>query len=602
MASAASPGVSTSFVKLVRLGASFTEIEARGRLPVAHERTVRRLVVELGATAVPALVRQLCGGRVTSAGWAAALLEELAERPDGPRLRVAAALRAAAAEATVNEPARMRVLSLLARIGVELPATVTIPNLFTLRDRSLRELASSLDSAAEVARAADLLVTQLDDDDLLDFCDDFVTREPASAAALLDEMLGRDDVGEQTRGELRRLRAPLAVGPRSHAGRGPGGRPMVQGGRHRDGRHVLVAVTPRPGVPRRYRALVAVIGKAGLLEAVTYQPELTLGALQRNVVAPLRTAGFALRRATLRLAASRIAVAARAARADARKLPSDFYLGRDIVGLTSEHLGAGPPSSHHAALLSRALDLLAAGEQAQARPLLLRYVALRPEDPEGCANLGVCLLGLGAAGEALTHLRRAIWLEPQGSLHFWNLAAAHHARGDLGGCYLALTDYVDRNDTSARAEERQRVAAGFLAEYDRLARVAHTNVDPTLVARADQRYALAAQALADGRFEDAIACFRELVRDVPSYAAAWRDLGAAYLDVDLPAQARRCLAAALALAPADPATRRQLELLGGLRSSPGGRAGRWLHFAPPRGCRGQSRLSAPRKPVSAPGE
>jgi Flp pilus assembly protein TadD len=136
-------------------------------------------------------------------------------------------------------------------------------------------------------------------------------------------------------------------------------------------------------------------------------------------------------------------------------------------------------------MLERAIDLLAAREPAQARPLLERYVAGSPGDPEGHAQLGLCQLGLGDAAGAMHHLGRAAWLDPDQPIYQWNIAAAAHAAGRRGACYLGLCAYADGGDASPGAGERRAIAARFIGEYERLAGLEHPDTPPEALARVD---------------------------------------------------------------------------------------------------------------------
>src|SRR5262249_54555374 len=141
-----------------------------------------------------------------------------------------------------------------------------------------------------------------------------------------------------------------------------------------------------------------------------------------------------------------------------RALPRPFYLGRHLLGLADEHLEGTARASaavDRAAQLDRAILLVAAGEPAQALPVLERYLAEGPEDAEAHAQLGLCRLGLGDAGRALGHLGRAIRLAPEEPLYHWNAAAAAHRAGWMGACYLALEAYCKTRDVAPGAEERR---------------------------------------------------------------------------------------------------------------------------------------------------
>jgi tetratricopeptide (TPR) repeat protein len=538
--------ISYSFVKLQRLELGFDGLCDGTPGRAGHERTLRRLVDQLGATAIPLLLRRLCAANDDEAGWAARLLGQLGERDD-TRPRVTEELRALAQRGEVSALARCRAAALLADIAGEILDHHAAPA--ALRDHSLRELARRLDTAAEVARAADLLAGQLEDHELLDFVDDFAASEPRRAAALLEELLARDDVEEPTRSELRRLRAPL---PRPDApARMPGAYAYV--GAADDGRVAVVAAVRRPGSrPARYRALWCMLAADGTLIRAGYHAELTRSAISRAIVEPAHDAGFALARAALRHGASMVAAGARHALTHGQTVPRDYYLGRDILGLRVEHWPTTRETDEELALLlGRSVDLVALGEYGRARPLLDRYVARRPDDPDARANLGLCLLATGDPAAGLRHLRRAAWLEPHEALHHWNVAAAARAARQPGRCYLALQCYLERDDPRDGAHERARAARAAMTEYERLARLEHPNAEPATAARADALIARGRAHAVSGRVEAAIASFERVVTLVADHRRAWHELGELYLTRSRHADALRCLEAAACLGPLD---------------------------------------------------
>ncbi len=513
-------------------------------------------MAELGCTALPMLLRKLSHADESVSTWAGTLIELIASAPSA-RDRVVRDLRDLANQPNAAPALRARASAVLAELGaVEPPQPTNEVDALALRDRSLRELASCLDSAAEIARAADLLVHQLEEDELLGFLDEFATGEPRRAAALLDEILVRDDVDERTRSELRRLRAPLRQTERQTTHVRRRARPLVRIARHDDGRELVLCVLRRPQVrPVRYRVLWCVSDGSGVMLDADYKAEVTGGAIERDMLEPLRGDGFDIRRVPSRAGASKLVSWARTAIERGYELPREYYLGCDVVGLFDEHWPQdGDISDDLTVMLARAIDLLAIAEYQRARPLLERYVAARPDDAEGCSNLGVCLLAVDDPLAAAEQLTRAAWLEPANALHSWNLAAAAHRAGNRGRCYLALLDYNARTDARANADVRGESAEEFVAEYERLVRVEYGDVAPTIVAHAEDLCARAQLELEAGRTEEAIVTYENAVALVPDHFSAWRDLGSAYLRHRDMAEAQRCFERALALHPGDVVT------------------------------------------------
>jgi tetratricopeptide (TPR) repeat protein len=169
-----------------------------------------------------------------------------------------------------------------------------------------------------------------------------------------------------------------------------------------------------------------------------------------------------------------VGAAARRTVSSGQTLPSGYYLGRDLLGITDSHV-VGGRAGEPAALLGRAVDLLAAGESERARPLLEHCASIAPDDAEAASSLGLCLLAQGELPAAVLHLQRAAWIEPQWPLHHWNVAAAAHRAGDLATCAGALREFLARADEPLAAAvdpghgRRISLARRFVADHARLA-------------------------------------------------------------------------------------------------------------------------------------
>ncbi|HVV82958.1 MAG TPA: tetratricopeptide repeat protein, partial [Kofleriaceae bacterium] len=270
-----------------------------------------------------------------------------------------------------------------------------------------------------------------------------------------------------------RLRAPLrlAAAPAVR----PQGRPALLAGlRHDDGR-VVVAIARRVAGERRWRSLCVLVDAGGALSDVLYRDAGTLAELRDSVIEPIAADGYARVALTPSSARRLVAAAARRAVAAGRALPSGYYLGRDLLELADSHVTER--SVDAAAVLGRALDLLAAGDGARARPLLEHVVARRPDDAEAISAFGLCLLGLGELDGAVRTLARAAELEPAWPLHHWNLAAAAHRAGRLEICAHALAAFlVHAGEPGAAAvdaghERRVSIARRFLADHRRFAAI-----------------------------------------------------------------------------------------------------------------------------------
>ncbi len=481
-----SPGtISASWAGLHRLRGSFGARRTR-----VDERALFDLARGLGATAVPLCLREL-GGPADRRLWAVELLRVIAEVA-GDRVR--AGLRAvtdqpavgapAAAAGAINDDAKLIVLALLAELGDD-TATARFADPARMHRQSLARFATQLDTPADVASAADLLIERLSPGEILEFVEAFSEASADGARRLSAELCARVDLDVAARGELARLtsplhlsRAPSRTGPPERAPRRPLARPaLLVGMRHADGRTVVAIVRRAPRAagepPAGWRALCVLCDPTGTITSVLYRDDAGLRTVRDEVLAPLEADGY--QRFAMSAAAARRLVGAAARRSVSlgRALPSAYYLGRDLLGLDDAHV-VGARATGPAALLGRAVDLLAAGDSARARPLLEHVVAMSPDDAEAASSLGLCLLAQGDVAAALAQLERAAWLEPAWPLHHWNVAAAAHRAGELARCARALRDFLVRADdpvaTSVDPGHARRVtlARRFVADHARL--------------------------------------------------------------------------------------------------------------------------------------
>jgi tetratricopeptide (TPR) repeat protein len=240
-------------------------------------------------------------------------------------------------------------------------------------------------------------------------------------------------------------------------------------------------------------------------------------------------------------------------------------------GLTAEthaalaelHAAATATAAERAAneALERGLEYLEAGRPRAARRRLERFVARHPEHAEGQSALGVCLLQLNETDVAIEHLSQAVRLDPEQALHRWNLASAAKQADRMGGCYLALRDYLELADDAEGASERRAEARSFIRAYERMLRGSHPGVPLRDVLRGEELFARAYAALSEGRHLEAAHGFENVLALVPRHYPSWGNLGAAYLALERTADAQRCLERALELNPDYAIARHNLTLL-----------------------------------------
>ena len=612
MGRSARGSLSFAFVKLQHLVQSFEELGAGVAPADAALRRALRLVVQLGATALPLCVRELAGSDARRACWAEVLLEQLGARPE-LHARVVAELRGLASEQsahgeTVRERARRMLGELGQRVSApELDEPYQVSNLGSHRASGLASGLAGADAApidatrlradmarmktpAEVAQVADRMLAALESMALVLLVDELGEKDPARALRLADEILLHNDLDGQTRQSLRRVRAPLLMSLARPVGLAavaaarapvpaPGARVAALVGRHANGRMVAIVSQPvivRPGErPARVRVMCMLLAADGLLNDGLYGEDFALRGLEYELLAPLRERGYRFATAGVDEAAELVRAGARAALCLGRVLPRAFYLGRDLLGIGDQHAAGLRTTDEDGPLLDRGLQFLDEALPERARPLLERYVHRVPESAEGHAGLARCLLALDDLEPARAQLIQAIALDPDNPLHHWNLAAIAHRQGRAGGCYLALLDYLDLvgEDTfdagTGPCDARLETARAFVDEYDRLAQIEYPEARTVAIARAEdlahraqQRLSVSKPAIApgarpggahDAALDAAVALLEQSVALVPSYHPAWAQLGMIFDRRGRADEAARCLRQALALRPGDAA-------------------------------------------------
>lgn len=224
-----------------------------------------------------------------------------------------------------------------------------------------------------------------------------------------------------------------------------------------------------------------------------------------------------------------------------------------------------PPTSGAAradrSSLDAALDDLEAGRTDRARRSLIRLARRTPDRAEVRSALGVCLLELDDAVGAIGHLTAAATLEPEESLHEWNIASAMKSADRVGGCYLALRRYLERPDRTDGAEERVAEAHRYVRGYEQMLELAHPGVSLADALRGEALYASAHAALEEGQTDSACVGFEAVIQLVPRHYPSWANLGAALMALGKRGEAVGCLQRALELEPGYLPAKKNLDLL-----------------------------------------
>ncbi len=318
-----------------------------GACPTGLERQrLLRQARRAGLAVLPTLLRALGAESSFEAAWAHCLLRAVAAPGKPPRERVLKRLNQLLQSPRHPDAVKARVMALLSDLGAPLGDHIVLQDPDALLAGSVRELLSSLDSAADLEQALDLIFSQVPDGELRQFLDEVAHHGGALARPLFSALIADP-----------RLPAELAG-------------------------HLMAQYRPTPLLPRS---------------------------------------------------------------APARRQP--------------------PARERVLTRLAQALNLLNEGKLTQARRRLSRLLPEFPEQPAVHSALGLCLLRLGEAQEALAPLQRALELEPTVAAHAWNLAAAAQAAQRLDACYRSLRRYLDQRDDSDGAASRRRTAEQFCRSY-----------------------------------------------------------------------------------------------------------------------------------------
>ena len=445
--------------------------------PLRAAHHIERLVQRLGATAVPFLGRQLRAGDPGRRDAARDALEAIAGHGSAARARVTAELHAITT-GDVGDDAKVVALGLLSELGEHVDARFADPQ--AIRVRAAIALAAHLETAADVAGAADLMIHDLEAGDIVQMLEVMAESAPAAAQRLATELTLRLDVPIDARDRLR----VLAAAPARQTSAAPAARPRPRRLEAPDvavlvdaaARLVVIASRRIPG-ERGWRRWAVLIDANGRIDDCLHEDDAGPDGGAASLIAALCADGYQVASTAADRAHEVVAAAARLTADTTRALPSPYYLGRDLLELAGAHLGARDLGDPGSAALARAIELVAAGDHARALPLLERC---DPANPDACAALAAVLLAQHQPAAALTALDRALAAEPDWPLHHWNRAAALHELGDPRGCYHALRRFVATSAIPsglfADLEQPARVgcAERMLAELERTARLTGT--------------------------------------------------------------------------------------------------------------------------------
>jgi hypothetical protein len=481
-------GLESAFLDLRRLSDWFASQQSEAAAKIDRPRAlIERVVRRLGTRCIPLLGRELCSPYTARRDAARDALALLAREADA-RERVLVELRRIAngtREADgVSDEAKVAALGLLAEHGERTAARFADPG--AIQRRSALALASSLDNEADVAAAADMMVQQLAPTEIAHLIEVMVDASRGAAYHLAVELCARLDLDVDTRERI----SELALG-------GSAPLPVVRGPQRPvkisvlvDANHKVVVVASRKVNVKRWRRWAVLIGPSGAIDDCVHDERTAssgnVDADHAPLIARLVADGYQVASTEIERARGLVAAAARqttmSSDEQAAKLPSAYYLGRDLLDLGEAHLGGRVHAHPTSTSLGRAVELIADGELARAQQLLARCA----DSADVAAATGACLLAQNRVADALPHLLRAAELEPEFPLHHWNLASVLHHLGDSGSMaasYAALHRFLSTSEVStglvADPDQPARVglALRLIADLERTARLTGLKLD-----------------------------------------------------------------------------------------------------------------------------
>jgi hypothetical protein len=472
----------SAFLDLRRLADWFVSLRGQGARG-GHRVGIDRVVHRLGGRCIPLLGRELCSHEVVRREAARDALAELAKDPT-TRARVLTELRQIAGSPHTHDEAKVAALGLLAEHGERAPARFSDPS--AIQRRSALALAASLDNEADVAAAADMMISQLSPAEITHLIEVMVDASRGAAYHLAVELCARLDLDADTRERI----AEVALG-------GSAPLPVVRGAQRPtqvavlvDSNNRVVVAASRKVSIRRWRRWAVLIGAHGAIDDCVHDDRNGAGSSEADhatLVARLIADGYQVASTELERARGIVAAAARLTTdmpETGARLTSAYYLGRDLLDLGEAHLGGRVHAHPTSTTLGRAVELIADGDIPRAQVLLARCA----ESADLAAATAACLLAQkrpDAATDALPYLVRAVELEPEFPLHHWNLAAVLHQLGDAPACYRALQRFLSTSETPtglyADPDQPARVTAAtrLCAELERTSRLAGVPLRPT---------------------------------------------------------------------------------------------------------------------------
>lgn len=176
-----------------------------------------RQVRRAGRAALPALLQALGAESSYEAAWAHCLLRALAASDKRPQLRerVLQRLTGLLKSSRHADSVKARAMALLADLGAPLGDEVVLQDPDALLAGSVRELLSSLDSAADLAQALDLIFSQVPVAELRQFLDEVAHHGGALARPLFSALIADPRLPIEVAHHLMAQYRPTRLPPRA---------------------------------------------------------------------------------------------------------------------------------------------------------------------------------------------------------------------------------------------------------------------------------------------------------------------------------------------------------------------------------------------------
>lgn len=328
MSAGADKTVTFSFMGLDTLMKSFDDPSSLG----VKADLMYQLAGELGELAVPCLLRKLCASD-ESAWWAAELLLHLSGSAE-LATRVTRDLEDLCADGSIPDQVKIRAAGLLSTLNENWDFLPILANPEATAEHSFDELAQCLTSPSEVAQAADLLISDmLSPNQLVSFVEELATKQAKAAGLLASEFVSRGDLGVAPRQALWYLCAQHGDWDDS-----PPAQQSTFIARHESGRAAIISFRPIDNLCRpHFRAVSVLLSAQGQFQQCEYLDHATQTEMDQWLLQPLLDHDYQLEAVTMTEARQFVVSGLRLRDESSTQLGSDYYLGRDLLGLRHEH-------------------------------------------------------------------------------------------------------------------------------------------------------------------------------------------------------------------------------------------------------------------------